>query len=281
MHPLLTGPLTLERVTVPIPDLPLALQGATIVHLSDFHWDDRSLDPALLEAAIAYCHQLQPDLIVLTGDFITRSVRPLYRLLPFLKALPGLCGVYAVLGNHDSSTVCLRLTVLEALESVGIRVLWNEVAFPWGEALSLVGLADLHASDYPPTELLATLPPTRPRLVLAHNPDTAAHLLPWRVDLQLSGHTHGGQLVLPGIGSLPALASSALPLLPRGIQRQIPYFNQKCDRVFQHWEWVSGLQNLGDRYLYVNRGLGTHYPGRLFCPPEITLLSLIQPPSLS
>jgi predicted MPP superfamily phosphohydrolase len=84
MHPWLTEPLTIERVTIPIQDLPLSLHGKTIVQLSDFHFDGQSLTVELLKEAIASSNALTPDLIVLAGDFITRSIRDIHALQQFL-----------------------------------------------------------------------------------------------------------------------------------------------------------------------------------------------------
>jgi predicted MPP superfamily phosphohydrolase len=109
--------------------------------------------------------------------------------------------------------------------------------------------------------------------VLSHNPDTAALLQPWRVDLQLSGHTHGGQIVIPGLGPLPRRIDQLRRRLPRRWRRG--YLSDRCAKVVRHWEWSQGLHQVGDNQLYVNRGLGTYLPGRLWCPPEVTVIRLI------
>jgi predicted MPP superfamily phosphohydrolase len=113
-----------------------------------------------------------------------------------------------------------------------------------------------------------------PRIVLSHNPDSAKRLQQWRVDLQLSGHSHGGQIVVPGIGNLAQHLSTLYKFMPKPIRRFFP-FMAVCHRTVQHWEWAQGLHIINQNHrLYVNRGLGTYLPGRLFCPPEVTVITL-------
>ena len=277
MHPLLSGPLTVERVTVPIRDLPLNLHGTTLVQLSDFHFDGLRLSLQLLKQAITHCNAIAPDLILLTGDFVTKDVQTIYELAACLKDLESLHGTFAVLGNHDNITRSGRLAITNALEKADIQVLWNEVAYPIGSDLPLVGLADLWSGECQPQSLLDQLSPAVPRIVLAHNPDTAERLQALRVDLQLSGHTHGGQISVPGLGSLPILVNQVRPYLPHWLTANLPYLKGDCDRILKHWEWAAGLHQIGKNQLYVNRGLGTYLPGRFFCPPELTVLTLVTP----
>ncbi|MGF1523122.1 MAG: metallophosphoesterase [Leptolyngbyaceae cyanobacterium] len=275
MHTLLSGPLTVERVTITMQDLPLSLHGTTLVQLSDFHFDGLRLSSELLQDAIAQSNAIFPDLVLLTGDFVTDEFEPAYELATFLKRLQSRHGTYAVLGNHDNITMSGRLNIIDALYQANVTVLWNEIAYPLGEALPLVGLADLWSGECRPELLLAQLTPETPRLVLAHNPDTAERLQSLRADLQLSGHSHGGQVVLPGLGSLPIVVQRIKPFLPEWIRKNTPYLKDGCDRVLKHWEWAMGLHKVGRNQLYVNRGLGTYLPGRFFCPPELTVLTLV------
>lgn len=279
MRPLWVGPLTLETVTVPIRDLPSALEGCRIAQLSDFHYDGQRLAMPLLLEAIAQVNALQPDLIALTGDYITHSHAPMARLADELRQLRSRCGVVAVLGNHDNHRPGNRSVVLQELRRVGIQALWNQIVYPLGPDFPVVGLAELWSRDFAPAKLLPSIPPEMPRLVLSHNPDSALQLAPWRVDLQLSGHTHGGQIVVPGLGIVPAwtdrFQQSVATLLP------LPSFKRKSAHTLQHWEWASGLHAVpqnqaGPSWLYVNRGLGTYAPGRWRCPPEVTLLTLVK-----
>lgn len=275
MRPLLSGSLTVESVQIPIRDLPPRLQGTVIVQLSDFHYDGKRLSERLLRDAIATIPTLNPDLVVFTGDFITEAPDPIYPLAAQLGPIAKTYPTYAILGNHDNYWPTARRTVTAALTDIDITVLWNQVAYPFGPDLALVGLADYYHSDFTP-EVLSQLPPHLPRIVLSHNPDTAEHMTPWRVDLQLSGHTHGGQIVLPGIGNLAARWFRWRKRLPKIVRKsKIPYVSERCADVVDHWEWAMGLHQVGPNLLYVNRGLGSYAPGRLFCNPEITAITLV------
>lgn len=274
MHRLLTGKLRVEYLTIPITNLPANLSGTKIVQLTDFHYDGVRLSEWLLQEAIAAANEAEPDLIFLTGDFITYDPAPIYGLVQRLKNLQSRAGIYAVLGNHDHYWPGAKREVANALNSVGIRVLYNEAIYPLGSQLALVGFADFWSGDFAPKPVMALINPAIPRIVLSHNPDTAEKLQTWRIDLQLSGHTHGGQIVLPGIGPLYAWVRKIGYLIPKPIRKFIPFVSA-YDRVVAHWEWASGLHSVGSNLLYVNRGLGTYAPGRLFCPPEVTVITLV------
>ncbi|MEM1241393.1 MAG: metallophosphoesterase [Cyanobacteria bacterium P01_H01_bin.26] len=275
MRPLFSGPLTVELVEIPIRDLPKRLQGTVIVQLSDFHYDGERLSERMLRDAIATIPTLSPDLVVFTGDFITHKPGPIYTLAPQLRPIAEAYPTYAILGNHDNYWPLARPTVTAALSQASITVLWNQIAYPLGQDLALVGLADYYHPDFTP-KVLDQLPASLPRIVLSHNPDTAEHMVPWRVDLQLSGHTHGGQIVIPGIGNMAQRWFELRRRFPKRIRKsKLPYVSERCASVVTHWEWAMGLHQVGENTLYVNRGLGTYAPGRLFCNPEITAITLV------
>lgn len=277
MHKLLSGRLSVEQIEITMPNLPTSLQGVKLVQLSDLHFDGLRLSDSMLAEAISVNNIVQPDLVVLTGDYVTDDPAPSVDLAKQLQKLESRLGTYAVLGNHDIYPRGARAQVTGAFEGAGIQVLWNQIAYPLGSELPLVGLADFWSQEFDPASTMDQLSPTVPRIVLSHNPDTAAPLQQWRVDLQLSGHTHGGQVVLPGLGPFPTWYQKFRRYVPKSLRPWLPYMREDCYKVVQHWEWAQGLHQVGNNWLYVNRGLGTYPPGRLFCPPEITVITLVAP----
>ncbi|MBR8826566.1 MAG: metallophosphoesterase [Gomphosphaeria aponina SAG 52.96 = DSM 107014] len=265
--------LSVERLTVKIKNLPPALSGTKIVHLTDLHYDGLRLPETLLMKTIEVNNEENPDIILLTGDYITDDPTPIHDLVLRLKHLRSKKGIYACLGNHDIYYPQAREIVTKAFTGIGIKVLWNAIAFPLGAGLPIVGLADFWSREFKPEPVFSQLNPNTPRIVLSHQPDTAQILQQWRVDLQLSGHTHGGQMVIPGLGSAPTLIHKLRHYTPAKLHFLIPYLKESL-RVAKHWEWALGLHQVGKNLLYVNRGLGTYHPGRFCCPPELTVISL-------
>ncbi len=275
MHRILSGALSSEKLTVAIANLPMSLQGTKLVQLSDLHYDGLRLSEKMLEQAISVANEAEPDLIVLTGDYVTDDPAPIHQLVLRLKHLQSRSGIYAVLGNHDLYHRTSKAEITQALTSIGIHVLWNQIAYPLGQRLPIVGLADYWSKEFDLKPVMSRLDAATPRIVLSHNPDTAQLLKKWRVDLQLSGHTHGGQIMLPGIGPVVTLYKNFRRKLSKSARRQIPFMQKDCAKVVRHWEWAQGYHQVGTNQLYVNRGLGTYLPGRLFCPPEVTIITLI------
>ena len=274
MHWLLTGPLTVEKLTVRIQDLPASLKGIRIVQITDFHYDGLRLSEKLLEKAIIASNEAEPDLVVLTGDYVTDDPRPINQLVLRLKHLQSRCGTYAVLGNHDIHYPHSKAEIISAFTTVGIKVLENKIAYPFGKELPLVGLGEYWSADFHPELVMNNLDAATPRIVLSHNPDTADILRQWRVDLQLSGHTHGGHIVIPGMGSAIAIYSNIVRSVPRKLRRRMPLVKTEFFNVVRNWQWAKGFHQIGSNKLYVNRGLGTYFPGRFFCNPEVTVITL-------
>ncbi len=246
--------LTVLEETIRIPQLPAGFDGFRIVQISDFHYHEYDED-SFLRQAVARVNSLRPDMVALTGDFITAhgianpaNRRHAFGCASILKEIA--CPLrFCSLGNHDSID---NPAVIQALQSAGLTVLHNrfESIDLHGDRLWISGIADAYF-DAP--DLSRALPRDRngsPVILLGHEPDIAPRIAEYGgVDLMLAGHTHGGQV--------------RLPILP-------PMFLPDMGRHYIHGLFqVNGLQ------LYVNRGLGTvHLPIRFRCPPEITVLTL-------
>lgn len=266
---------------VPIPYLPRSWEGIRIVQLSDLH-----VGPYIRERELRHLvsltNQLRPDLVVITGDILDRSLESLPETLHGLSGIRADLGVFAVLGNHDISTDRYSYSgphrggvkIAKGLESIGVRTLRNEVVHlgSGSNRLALLGLDwpryDTSRSFYNYQQTLTQqlldqmdeqAGPETPRVLLAHHPDTFTDVLPHRIGLTLAGHTHGGGQVILGI-------VDGVPI-GLGVLR---------------FKYLSGLYQEKDCSLYVNRGIGyLGIPIRINCPPEISRFKLICPPEIS
>jgi predicted MPP superfamily phosphohydrolase len=227
---------------MPVAGLPDALAGIRVGFLTDVH-RSRWVSEDDVAAAVRMLMDEKPDLIVLGGDYVTWADRRF--IGPAAEALAPLAaphGVFAILGNHDD-----EVRMPAALTSRGIEVLRNartRVTIR-DEALSLVGITfwTRRAADIAP--LVKGV--EGPVILLAHDPRRLAEAGNLRVPAVLSGHTHGGQVVLPVLG---AVAAEKFPV-------------------------ASGFAARGVTTMFVSRGLGTVYvPIRLNCPPEVAVLTL-------
>lgn len=241
--------------------LPGAFEGKRIVQISDIHLDEFT-EPFFLHHVVSKVNELQPDIVLITGDFVTDGLegrhvarQAAWQCAEILKELK--CDQrYASLGNHD--VLVGAGEIMRALAQNGITALRNsciplELA---GDRIWLAGLDDpLEGSPDPDLAIPASIRnrPNEPVLLLCHGPDYVRRLLEHpagaAVDLMLSGHTHGGQVRLPFFGPL------LLPMLGR--------------------HYVEGYFRFDRLQLYVNRGVGTvNLPFRFDCPPEITHITL-------
>ena len=244
-------------------EVPLSKSGGKtplkILQLSDFHaspWV--SLD--FIREAIGLGLQQQPDLILLTGDFITRSFNQFDGYAEVLAPLAKAAPTFACLGNHDGrlwagkgrgyeDTMFVRSVLSQAQVTLLHNTTQSVRVRDW--QLTLVGLGDFWAREMQPAAAFAQSPATRgdATLVLSHNPDTKTYLNSFAWDLMLCGHTHGGQVCLPFIGA---------PFAP------------VLDKRF-----LAGLYRWEDRWIHVTRGVGNLYGVRFNCRPEVSLLTLV------
>ncbi len=236
-----------------LPGLPEPFRGLKVVHFSDVHYGFH-YGAEEFEALLAGISVHQPDLIVFTGDLFDGPVLP-YRdeCVELLSRLRAPLGQYAVMGNHDYYTG--RKLAAAAYADSGFELLTNRSAIiRRGNAyIQLVGLDDMLLGRPDLNAAFSGLSSDAFTLLLAHEPDFADRTSAYRVDLQLSGHSHGGQFRLPLIGEI---------MTPPGGKR-----------------YVQGLYELEDRDVpsdvYTNRGIGTtHIPVRFLCRPELTVITL-------
>jgi predicted MPP superfamily phosphohydrolase len=240
----------ITHLTLTLPNLHASFNGFRLVHISDIHFDGW-MNRKRLEDFICLVNDQQPDLVVITGDFISHQAdHHEADLSAALSQLRARFGAAAVLGNHDHWTDAQM--VRRALKAGSIRDLSNcfITLERDGAQLHIAGVDDVQEQLDRLDLLLESLPETGSAILLAHEPDYAnISAASGRFDLQLSGHSHGGQVVLPLIGPL---------YLPR------------FGRIYP-----SGLYQVGAMYQYTNRGLGmTGFHFRLNCHPEITVFTL-------
>jgi uncharacterized protein len=235
--------LSITRVTIPVPGLPPPLGGLRVGLLTDIH-RGRFVPHEDVARAVSVLMNEKPDLIVLGGDYVTWGNREF--IGPSAEALAPLSaphGVFGILGNHDDDhTMPLALTKngVQMLKDARTRITIN------GELLDLIGirfwtrrLHDIGVIAH------GALPLS---ILLAHDPRRLTEAAALRIPLVLSGHTHGGQVVLPVVG---AIAAEKFPV-------------------------AAGIARRDDTTMFVSRGLGTIYvPVRINCPPEVAILTLV------
>lgn len=242
-----------ERVSVRIANLPGAFDGFRIVQLSDLHVQP-GFGPDSLRPALDLARGETPDLFAITGDYVNDDAPdPDDHAVACAKALSVLDaphGVFAVFGNHDYPSPPAD-PALGPWIRAGIRML-SDAAVPirrGTDTIHVVGLRSFLKRPVDPAETLRLAPADSVRIVLWHEPDRAEECARAGASLQLSGHTHGGQVVLPFYGP---------PILPSGGRK-----------------YPSGLYSVQGMPLYVTRGVGLLNPRiRLNCPPEVTVLTL-------
>jgi uncharacterized protein len=241
--------LRLVRRDIAVPDLPHALDGFTILHISDFHFPRRF--PEFSEALGALLDGLDVDLCALTGDFRYGYFGPAdhvaRHLQTALKGVKSRHGAYAILGNHD------RFVTGQLLEESGFPVLFNEgvVVEARGCALWLCGIDEPHFYKCDDLEnALREKPDGAVSILLAHSPERIMQAAERGVSLYLAGHTHGGQIRFPVIGALVS--------------------NSRCrrDQIWGVWRY----KNMAG---HTTAGIGaTDVPVRFNCPPEAVVLTL-------
>jgi predicted MPP superfamily phosphohydrolase len=243
-----------HEFNLPVRALPAAFAGLRVAHLTDLHVCSRpTLDYS--QAVVEHVNRLDPDLVLVTGDLVTHGLGWLREAADAVARLRPRAIVS--LGNHDYGTLAYEgrpVEVSDVLEhlltTAGCNVLRN-AALPLRrghDRIWLIGLEDLWGGHFAPGRAFAAVAPGESVLAMSHNPDTAPALDNYGAAAILAGHTHGGQVRLPGYGAL---------------------FLNTQDHTRQ-----KGLFPLRQAHLYVSRGVGCLTPARLLCRPEVPIFNL-------
>jgi predicted MPP superfamily phosphohydrolase len=247
--------LSVTRKHISIPGLPTSLDGLIIAHLTDFHYDPNQHNE-LIEEAVKITNEAQPDIIALTGDFITKNPKVFAPLMQHLSQLQAKIGVYGIMGNHDGWHAPYSMFRKEFQRS-GFDFLINENSQIniKGENLMVFGTDSIWAGHLDLPACYRGHHKGSSVLALVHEPDVFDLLRDrYPVQLQLSGHTHGGQCRVPLIGYAPI-------------------------KVKYGEKYIYGEFARENSRLFVSRGLGSvGVPVRFACPPEVALLTLSSTP---
>jgi uncharacterized protein len=239
--------ISITHIEVPLRNLPVSLDGISVVQVSDVHYGMLTENEKLAKL-VRSINALHPDIIVFTGDLVDEKISHMEQMIGPLSQLRARWGVYAVLGNHEYYAGAGRVTNI--LREAKIHLLRNAIAvLPGG--IQILGIDDpagfKRVGEPKPDfeRLISSLDPQKPSILLYHPPWGFEKAASGHVGLQLSGHTHGAQI---------------LPIRP----------------VAQIWfPYLRGLHQLGESYLYVSRGIGTGGPPmRLGSIPEIVEIRL-------
>jgi uncharacterized protein len=244
------------RRTIPLPNLPVSFRGTTVALLADVHHGP-FVPLAYIRHVVSMTNALQPDIVALVGDFVHRYDHYIAPAIEEIGKLKGAIGRFAVRGNHDNqnyhglrnfrplSRAALADAMLPDLNNCGV---WIERG---SKRLRICGVGDLWTDYQDLDKALGDATERDAVLLLSHNPDFVETISDRRVGLVLSGHTHGGQIVLPGYGA---------PIVPSR-------YGQK---------YLYGLVQGPACPVFVTRGVGTVSPPvRFLCRPEVVLITLV------
>ncbi len=239
----------LARQTIAVPNLPPAFQGTTVALLADVHHGP-FVPLGYVRSIVAMTNSLKPDIVALAGDYVHRSSDYIGPGIEALGKLRARIGRFAVRGNHDnrSFTPITRAALADArLPDLNNAGIWIERG---ASRLRIGGVGDLWTDGQNLSSALGDARPDDASIVLSHNPDFVETIRDPRVGLVLSGHTHGGQVVVPGYGA---------PIVPSA-------YGQK---------YLHGLVKGPVAQVFVTRGVGTVTPPvRFLCRPEVVLITL-------
>lgn len=255
----LLEPNRLQTLSVPVPikDLPASFEGFKIGILSDIHWG-HAIDSIYMKKTCESLLAFKPDLVVVPGDFlhgVDRRTGEKARLEGVIESLDSPHGVLGVLGNHDhwigrdyARDQIHNHSRVQLIDNKGVTLEGKD-----GGLLAVGGVGDLWEDEVDLRKAFHDVAPETPRILLSHNPDVAEYVKDdkeTRVDLQISGHTHGGQFVIPGIYDATS---------------RVSHYGSKFNRGL-----VQGKRHL----VYVSKGVGRPHGVRFFAPPDVTCITL-------
>jgi hypothetical protein len=242
------------QLPMPLPNLPPSFENFRILHLTDFHAGGY-MPLSHLQKVIAHVNTLSYDLVAITGDLVSHDLKYVNAISDLIANLRRPIAV--TFGNHDYSQTIEPWTSHEvadalasALQSRNIEVLRNRsLAIKHADGqIQIVGLDDFWSGSYSPEKAFAGIDKNQPIIALSHNPDSIFSLARHGAHFVLAGHTHGGQIRIPILGSL------VLPV--------------------RFKQYDQGLFDVRGAKLYVSRGVGCRVPVRFRCPPEVTTFTL-------
>ncbi|HPS54518.1 MAG TPA: metallophosphoesterase [Sedimentisphaerales bacterium] len=250
--------IEIVELDLEVPNLPVGFEGKRIIHISDLHCS-RTVSAKYLNSCVDRVNELDGDIVVLTGDYITHDISGKFRkkAVDIVAGLKSRYGVYASLGNHDygieafpelSREKSLRF-MIRGFERKGVNVLRNNShrIDLSGGSLRIVGLGDMWAGDLNAGKAFADVDSDEAVIVLSHNPDSISYLDGYDAGVVMSGHTHG-------VG------------LQFSVNRGFSCINKL--------NYPGGLYDVGGKKLYVNRGLGRLGRALFNARPEITVFKL-------
>jgi uncharacterized protein len=243
--------LRVRHVKVKSDEVPQSFVGYRIVFISDLHFG-RYLHEDRLRRVVRIVNEQQPDLVVMGGDYVSGSARYVPACFSILERIKAADGIYCVLGNHDyrvGAEVVRKAIADSGFHSINNASYWIDRG---GQRVLVAGVNDWWEDGQRTDAVLREASPDDFCIMAAHNPDYFATIRDDRVDLALSGHTHGGQVTVFGLYA---------PVLP-----------------IRNPRYRFGSYRLGKEQLYVTSGIGTVSPPlRFFCRPEVVVLELARP----
>jgi uncharacterized protein len=241
--------IKLKSITIYNTDIPDSFNGKKIIFITDIHHGP-FLSIERVVKLVKQINELQPDIILMGGDYVHRDPKYIKPVFDELRKLESKYGIYAVLGNHDhweNAELTRKMMVRNGINICDNRSYWAKIG---NDSIKIGGVGDLWEDVQLVDKTISDLKKSDFCILLSHNPDYLENLHTDLIDLTLSGHTHGGQMTLFGLWA---------PILPSK-------YGQK---------YRNGLKNFGEMKSYISSGIGTITPPlRFFCRPEIVLINL-------